>query len=141
MRLLVRPLFAIALAAAALSCASDAGSSGNTTAERLNGTWRDILSSPGYHFEMTLATTGNAVTGTGFFSYEAGPIGTVAVTGTVTGDQVDLDIVYSIGGTRHFQGALEMFTLLTGIWYSTPVGDPVPLTLRRTTTPPGIVPL
>ena len=89
---------------------------------------------------MTLDANDTTVTGTGFFSGEAGPVGTLAITGTVSGTTVDLDVVYSTGGTQHFRGGVDLFTFSGDSW-PTPVGDPAPFTLKRATKPPGMAPM
>ncbi len=141
MSLSVRPLFALALVTSLIACSSD--STGLTesqqTAERLKGTWAEPFTIPGSSFIMTLDTQDTTVTGTGFFSYEAGPAGTLSVTGTVSGEQVDLDVTYSTGLHEHFRGGVQ-FDTFSGDSWSTPVGDPAPFTLKRT-TPPGSNPV
>ena len=49
---------------------------------------------PGFSFLMSLAESGGAITGVGSFAGEAGPYGSLTVTGTVRQDSVRLQIVY-----------------------------------------------
>ena len=74
---------------------------------------------------MMLTTQDTIVTGTGAYSNEAGPSGTTTIAGTVSGTTIDLDVTFDNDHVMHFRGALSGNTKLLGIWYSTPVGDPV----------------
>ena len=74
---------------------------------------------------MVLATQDTVVTGTGAYSDEAGPSGTTTITGTVSGATINLDVTFDNDHVMHLSGALAGNARLLGIWYSTPVGDPV----------------
>lgn len=143
MSLSVRPLAALALLTSLLACSSD--STGLTesqqTAARLKGTWSRPNGFPGTSFTIFLDTQDTTVTGTGFFSYEAGPAGTLTVTGTVSGNTVDLDVVYTITDQHeHFRGEVFLDTFSGDSW-PTPVGDPAPFELHRAPPPPGANPV
>ncbi len=139
MRLSVRSLLVLSAVAVA-ACSTDSNlSQSQITAEHLNGTWSEPFTIPGESFVLHLTTHDTTVTGDGFFSFEAGPAGMLTVTGTVSGKQVDLDIVYSFGLHQHIRADLE-FGTLSGYVYTTPVGDPAPITLKRTLLPPGAEP-
>ena len=115
---------ALTLAAGALGCGAD--STGvQTVATRLRGAWAVPFSVPGSSLSMVLTTQDTVVTGTGAYSDEAGPSGTTTVAGTVSGTTINLDVTFDNDHVMHFRGALAGNTKLLGIWYSTPVGDPV----------------
>ena len=59
----------------------------------IDGTWAEVQSVPGNSLTMTLTSSGSSVTGSGAFAGEAGPVGTVAVTGTTHASDVHLDLV------------------------------------------------
>ena len=141
MSLFVRPIAALTIVTSLLACSTDSNlTASQQTAERLRGTWAEPTTFPGESFSMTLDIQDTTVTGTGYFSYEAGPAGTLSITGTVSGQQVDLDVTYSTGWEEHFRGGVQL-TVFSGDSWRTPVGDPAPFTLKRTTPPPGATPL
>ncbi len=86
------------------------------------GKWAQDFSFPGSYFEMNLTNNAGMISGTGDWCAEAGPCGTVAVTGTTSGGAVQLDlaitatlpsgILYSI---QHFDGHLTTFASLRGL--------------------------
>lgn len=49
---------------------------------------------PGFSFVLALTESNGSITGVGSYAGEAGPYGALRVTGTVTQDSVDLQIVY-----------------------------------------------
>jgi hypothetical protein len=115
---------ALALAAGALGCGAD--STGvQTVATHLRGTWAEPNEVPGSSLSMVLTTQDTVVTGTGAYTNEAGPSGTTTIAGTVAGATINLDVTFDNNHVMHFRGALAGNTKLQGIWYSTPVGDPV----------------
>ena len=89
---------------------------------------------------MTLTSSGSSVTGTGAFAGEAGPAGTVAVTGMVSGADVHLDLLLTstvpVAGVIHrdsFDGkvsATELRGTLTDVTGSTP-GTPFSVVFKR----------
>lgn len=94
-----------------LICCSEPTSA--TTAASVSGTWAMPESIPGNSFEMTLAANGSSLSGTGKFAGEAGPAGTLTVTGSVSNDVVNLDFVlqtsfpdHAVTSTEHFTGRL-----------------------------------
>ena len=87
----------------------------------LVGKWAEDFSIPGNFFEMNLTLNGSSISGGGQWCGEAGPCGTVAVTGTVSGSDVHLDLVSTaqiptVGSptTSHFDGRLTSATTLRG---------------------------
>jgi hypothetical protein len=78
------------------------------------GKWTQDFTVPGNITEMNLMTAGSIVSGTGDWCGEAGPCGTIAVTGTTTGLEVHLDLVFTStfppgifpGFEDHFDGVL-----------------------------------
>jgi hypothetical protein len=92
------------------------------------GKWDQDFSFPGSFLEMDLTLTGSMISGGGNWCGEAGPCGTVTVTGTVNGDAVHLDLTYTaqlpIPGpmsTQHFDGRLTTPNALEG---SISIGTP-----------------
>jgi hypothetical protein len=133
MRLIVRPLVVVALAslaAGAVACTEETAQQSNEQiAQQLQGFWADTAQVPGSWFRMFLNPDGAQLTGSGDFGFEAGMLGTLSITGFVAGrEDIEMDIVYSTGTTRHFRGSLTPLGKLTGTWYETPAGDPVSVT-------------
>ena len=83
-------VMAVAVGVMLLGC-SDSTSA--NTASSLNGAWKLRLDPPEGFFGFSLTPTGSDVAGDGSFAGEAGPQGTLSVSGTVTGTEVDLDFV------------------------------------------------
>lgn len=59
----------------------------------VDGSWAEVETIPGNALQMTLTSSGSRVTGSGTYAGEAGPSGTVAVTGSTSGNSVHLDLV------------------------------------------------
>ena len=107
---------------------------------RVDGRWGLSGSSiPGNSFEMDLTSTGSTVSGSGLYSGDAGPFGTLAVAGTVDGLVVHLDLTFSeqlprAGHTtlEHFDGQFTSANVLEGsITSDTPGQPPGPASYRR----------
>ena len=108
-----------------------AGCSDPVGSTNIVGKWDQDFSIPGNFFEMDLTLSGSIVSGAGNWCGEAGPCGTVVVTGTITEDAVELDLTYSpqvpIAGpmtTQHFSGQL---TSRNSLQVSVGVGTPGPI--------------
>ena len=87
----------------------------------VDGQWAEGFTIAGSGMGMTLSSTGSIVSGTGEYVGEAGPSGTVAVTGTINGIAVHLDLVFTQqlprvgpGPIEHFDGQFTSANLLTG---------------------------
>jgi hypothetical protein len=100
---------------------SIAACSSSTDPLLVNGKWVEEFSFPGSSFEMTLRANGTPVTGSGDWCAEAGPCGTVSVTGTSDASGVELDLYYSTSypivtdvGISHFSGRLTSDGKLSG---------------------------
>jgi hypothetical protein len=65
------------------------------------GAWREDYAglAPGFSFQFTLTDASGVLSGTGSFSGEAGPVGTLAVTGTVANDSLQLRIIATTTST------------------------------------------
>lgn len=104
--MIARRPFVLLGALLALGC-SDA-----TGPARLNGSWTHEYGFPGSALTFTLATVGDAVSGTGSWTGEACCSGTVAITGTDIGGDVQLDFAFTstagaaINSSYHFAGRL-----------------------------------
>lgn len=61
----------------------------------VQGSWGEQFSVPGNSFLMSLVESSGVVTGTGSFAGEAGPFGSLAVSGTVANDSLRLRIIYN----------------------------------------------
>jgi hypothetical protein len=111
----------------------------NVVAAELRGTWARSFTVPGVSTVLVISVQDLTVTGTGTFADEAGPSGTLAITGQVTTQQmgrpvVQIDFAQSDGFTGHFSGVLTNANSLDGIvWYSSAgiTADPVTATFRR----------
>ena len=88
------------------------GCSDSTGPARLNGSWTHDYGFPGSSLSFTLATAGDAVSGAGTWTGEACCSGTVTITGTDSGGDVELDFAFTstggvaINNTYHFAGRL-----------------------------------
>ena len=108
-----RSLIVLICALAACSLQPYRGTPGDVT-----GSWGQDFGPtlvPVNSFVMALQNAGDAVTGTGSYAGEAGPYGTLAVSGTAKGDSVHLQIVFVPEptvfpqlkpDTAHLEGAL-----------------------------------
>lgn len=135
-----RPLaFAFALAAGTACSNSVDLADPNVIAQELRGTWSRIIG-PGSSTVLQLAVQDSTIAGTGTFAGEAGPSGTLVVTGRITtgdfGQLVNIDFTQSNGPIGHFTGRLTAANTLDGsVWYTATgfgTGDPVPGTFVRT---------
>ncbi len=119
MRLPFRFLAVAALAGVG-ACSAATAPSGPVLAGELQGQWAAQQSFPGNSLVFTLQATDATVTGTGTFSGEAGPEGTVAIDGTVSGGTVTLHFAYTatvpvlLKSTARFIGTLDANGRLVG---------------------------
>ena len=89
---------------------------------KLNGTWITDSKVVGPIYSMTLATRGNLIAGTGEWFAEGCCSGSLALTGSVSGDVVRLDLVPSRAGepisvspfVQQFEGRLVGSSTLSG---------------------------
>lgn len=126
MRLLTKSLFALLLSVGALACSDSSLTDSQSVGAQLVGTWSEpFVDLPGESLVMTLATSDTVVTGTGTYTFEAGQSGTTTVAGVVSDTTINVDVTFDFGQVMHFRGELSGRTKLLGIWYATPVGDPV----------------
>ena len=111
----------------------------NVIANELPGTWSRIIA-PGGSTVLQLTVHDSTITGTGTFAGEAGPSGTLSVSGTIAtgnfGPLVKIDSAQDNGPVGHFAGRLTTADTLDGsVWYTaTGFGnsDPIPATFTRT---------
>jgi hypothetical protein len=111
--------FLIVLLAA---CSNDAAS--RPTPAVLDGSWHHMRAAdepPGFLRQFTLTLSGTTLSGTGTWQGEAGPQGTLSVTGTVNGDDIQLDLAFTVtlpqpsqGFVQHFDGRLSTATDMVG---------------------------
>ena len=111
-------LYIVLLAA----CSSDGVTT--PTPATLNGTWHHVRAQnepPGFFRQFTLTVSGTTLTGSGTWSGEAGPQGTLTVTGSINGDSIHLDLLFTVtiptpgqGFVQHFDGRLSSPTDLIG---------------------------
>lgn len=125
MRLLTRSLFALLFAIGALACSDSSLTDSQSVAAQLVGTWSEPFELPGESLVMTLAASDTVVAGTGTYTFEAGQSGTTTIAGVVSDTTINFDVTFDFGQVMHFRGELSGRTKLHGIWYATPVGDPV----------------
>jgi hypothetical protein len=87
----MRPVMAISLVALVVSACSDSLGPRN-----IIGRWEEDFTVPGSSLDMDLTTSGSTVSGTGGWCDEAGSCGTAAVTGTVVGTAVHLNLDFTV---------------------------------------------
>jgi hypothetical protein len=130
----MRSLVSVFLLALVGSGCSDA-----LSPEEIAGRWAQDLSAFESSWEIDLATSGTSIVGTGSWYGEACCSGTLAVTGTLSGRAVHLDIT-STGqfpngiqtSVSHFDGTLISSGLLEGtVTYDTPAQLPQTVVYHR----------
>lgn len=112
----VRSVWLLALVAAGCS-----GAEPFTGPASINGRWAEPFSVPGSFLGFDLTSTGSTVSGSGNYAGEAGPFGTLSVTGTVDGIVVHLDLTFTEQApragntsTEHFDGQFTAFDVIEG---------------------------
>ena len=97
------------------------GCSDAVAPQNVVGRWAQEIPFPGNSWEMELTLSGSNISGHGDWCGEAGPCGTILVTGTVSESNVHLDFVSTaqtptVGSpvTSHFDGRLTSATTLRG---------------------------
>ncbi len=106
------------------------------------GKWAEGFTVPGNGFEMDLSASGSSVSGVGTWAGEAGPSGTLSVTGTSDATGVHLDLVFTETVPRagnvsisHFDGRLSSSNILSGSIHVANTGQPPgpdgPITYHR----------
>ena len=107
----------------------------------INGSWAEPFSFPGSFLGFDVTSTGSTVSGSGNYAGEAGPFGTLAVTGTVDGVAVHLDLTFTEQAPRaghtmieHFDGVFTSFDVIEGsIATDTPGQVPGTISYKRVT--------
>jgi len=97
----------------------------------VDGLWAEDFSIPGNSTMMELTADGGTVSGSGSWCGEAGPCGSISVSGTVNGSLVHLDLTFittfpaGASGTsvQHFDGRVTAKTLRGSIAVERP-GQP-----------------
>ena len=105
----MRSVLSVLLLAVALSGCADT----IFPRDSIAGVWNRDFSVPGNFEQMALSIDGSVVSGTGGYCGEAGPCGSLGIVGTISGNQVQLDITLTqtmptVGQpvTTHFDGRL-----------------------------------
>jgi hypothetical protein len=113
----IRRTLCLLAAMLAAGCSDPAG-----LPSAIDGSW--LHADPAFHYDVTLRTDANTVSGVGQWSGEACCLGTVAVHGTIVAGTVDfdLDFVATQGGrelpppfSHHFSGRLVGRDSLDGV--------------------------
>jgi len=117
---------------AALAC------DGSATLEKDLGTWSAVYSIPGASTLVTLHEFGTALSGDGTYAVEAGPTGTLQVTGTVHFPAITMVLRRDTGLSQTFTGAFLNDRTLSGTLADTVSGVPqrTPLTFMRVAVDP-----
>lgn len=108
-----RLMLAVGLVAVA-ACSSSDITNPNTIAADLRGMWTETGLVVGSSRIFLLQVTGTTVTGEGSYSGEAGPVGSLTVTGSITGMLITLDIAQDNGVTVHVKARLASPRTLSG---------------------------
>jgi hypothetical protein len=119
----VKSVWLLGLVVSACSSTVDFGS--------IAGKWAEDFSVPGSSMGMDLTAYGSVVSGSGNWCGEAGPCGTIGVTGTIDGAAVHLDLSFTQtlpqpapARIEHFDGRLTSPTGLQGSITSDTPGQP-----------------
>lgn len=108
-----RLMLAMSLVSVA-ACSSSDLTNPNTIAADLRGMWSQTSLGVGSSRIFVLQVTGTTVTGAGSYSGEAGPAGSLTVTGSIAGSRIALDIVQDDDVTLHLNAMLSSSRVLTG---------------------------
>lgn len=118
-RSFLRRFATLSIAWLAIACG---GSPIAPSAATLDGTWSALDEIPGSGEQWILDVQGSSIGGTGTWSGEACCVGTLSVTGTITGDSIRLDLSYETSSNqtqrtfhKRFDGALTSRTVLRGV--------------------------
>lgn len=121
MRTTLKALLAVAAAIMGAACSTrqDDSIAPGVTGDRLGGqtlagTWAHTAIGPVYRESMTLAQTGDRITGTGTYAIEAGRTGPTKIEGALSGKTLTLTITRDYGLAETFSGSLTDATHLTG---------------------------
>ena len=100
-----------------LGCSSETAPSPTS----IDSPWSQDFSVPGSFLTMQLTSSGASVGGTGNYCGEAGPCGTLTVSGTVNGTAVHLDLTLTqqqptagVTTLEHFDGAFSGLYSIVG---------------------------
>ena len=96
----------------------------------VNGTWQYGERQFESGVVFTLETRGNAITGNGWFNYEAMSSGTIVVTGYINAPDVFFNLTFSNGTVFAFRGTMPDPEHLSGT-LARPGGPPVPVVFSR----------
>lgn len=107
----------------------------------IDGRWAEPFSFPGSFLGFDVTSTGSVVSGSGSYAGEAGPFGTLSVTGTVDGIAVHLDLTFTEELPRpghtvtdHFDGVFTSFDVIEGsLATDTPGQAPGKISFKRST--------
>ena len=129
----MRSVKSVLLLAVAVCACSDGVAPGT-----IAGKWVRDFTVAGSSLEMDLTNDGGTISGTGDWCAEAGPCGTLAVTGTINGGLVHLDLTLTATfppgvepGVEHFDGRFTSFRSLRGTLSAVIPGQP-PVVLGET---------
>ena len=129
----MRPVKSVLLLAVAVCACSDGVAPGT-----IAGKWVRDFTVAGSSLEMDLTNDGSTISGTGDWCAEAGPCGTLAVTGTINGGLVHLDLTLTPTfppgvepGVEHFDGRFTSLRSLRGTLSAEIPGQP-PVVLGET---------
>jgi hypothetical protein len=100
-----------------LSACGGSNSQQNTPA--IDGTWKAVESIVGNSLTLTLTSQNSAVSGTGKYVGEAGPSGTLTVTGNYIYPQVTLTLTFDNGGVETYTGSMSSANEMDGTLAST----------------------
>lgn len=131
----MRPFLVGALAALSMLAGCGKEPTAASTAASIAGAWHEAFDIPGAFFGMTLAADGTTLSGAGSYIIEAGPVGVMIVSGSVTADEVNLDFADESGhsvqragdGTWHFTGKLVLNRLEGTMQYGVASPDNLPM--------------
>ena len=110
-------LMAAVVVAGLVACnhgSPDAVGPAKLTSASLDGTWSQVVTSPGDSLTLRLMTSDTTVTGSGAYSIDVGGTGTLTVTGTISAPRVALDLVFDSTIGAHIDATLSSADSLAG---------------------------
>jgi len=106
--------YGVAALAIGILLAACGGSAGDDPAPSATGDWAQSPTVVGSSLVLHLASADPALSGSGTYTMEAGPSGTLSIRGSYVAPQVHLVLNFDRGGEEDFTGTLSADGRMTG---------------------------